>query len=480
MLEDFGIEIGTSFGPLHGRVWRIGTMGYNARTDAVLTTLAALEAVLRRAGASRGRGRRSRGRLRGVRGRTVSSVDAAEIMARCDELAAVSSTRGAIERVYLSPEHARVNAMAARWMEDAGMRSWQDAAGNQCGRYEGSTPGLPALLLGSHLDTVPNAGRYDGILGVVLAIAVVSRLHASGTRLPFAIEVVAFGDEEGTRFGTALLGSRAVAGTWDEHWWELEDAHGTTLVEAFHEFGLDPSRIATAARDADDVLAYLETHIEQGRYLEEADRALGVVSSIAGARRFALTLTGKAGHAGGVPFDRRRDALTGAAEAVLAVERIAREHGAIATVGRLEAFPGAVNVIPGRVEFSLDLRAEFDDVRDRCGRDPARDVGVGPSPPARPHRRGDPPAPAVVAAERLQDVVRQGIRATGDAEPMVLFSKAGHDAMAIAELTEYAMLFVRCEGGVSHHPDENVTEADVATALDAFEAAVHAFAEARA
>ncbi|ROQ06487.1 allantoate deiminase [Rathayibacter sp. PhB93] len=411
----------------------------------------------------------------------MSVVDAAAIMARCDELAAVSSARGAIERVYLSPEHARVNAMAARWMEDAGMRTWQDAAGNQCGRYEGATPGLPALLLGSHLDTVPDAGRYDGILGVMLAIAVVSRLNAAGTRLPFAVEVVAFGDEEGTRFGTALLGSRAVAGTWDEHWWELEDAHGTTLVEAFHEFGLDPSRISTAARDAADVLAYLETHIEQGPYLEEADRALGVVSSIAGARRFALTLTGKAGHAGGVPFDRRRDALTGAAEAVLAVERIAREHGAIATVGRLEAFPGAVNVIPGRVEFSLDLRAEFDDVRDTVW----DGIEHAMSETARRRRLAltveeTHGAPAVVAADWLQDVVRTGIRATGDEEPMVLFSKAGHDAMAIADLTEYAMLFVRCEGGVSHHPEENVTEADVATALDAFEAAVHAFAEARA
>ncbi|MCJ1682642.1 allantoate amidohydrolase [Rathayibacter sp. VKM Ac-2928] len=411
----------------------------------------------------------------------MSVVDAAAIMARCDELAAVSSTRGAIERVYLSPEHARVNAMAARWMEDAGMRTWQDAAGNQCGRYEGATPGLPALLLGSHLDTVPDAGRYDGILGVMLAIAVVSRLNAARTRLPFAVEVVAFGDEEGTRFGTALLGSRAVAGTWDERWWELEDAHGTTLVEAFHEFGLDPSRISTAARDAADVLAYLETHIEQGPYLEEADRALGVVSSIAGARRFALTLTGKAGHAGGVPFDRRRDALTGAAEAVLAVERIAREHGAIATVGRLEAFPGAVNVIPGRVEFSLDLRAEFDDVRDTVW----DGIEHAMSETARRRRLAltveeTHGAPAVVAADWLQDVVRAGIRATGDEEPMVLFSKAGHDAMAIADLTEYAMLFVRCEGGVSHHPEENVTEADVATALDAFEAAVHAFAEARA
>ncbi|MBF4462126.1 allantoate amidohydrolase [Rathayibacter sp. VKM Ac-2878] len=402
-------------------------------------------------------------------------------MARCDELAAVSSTPGAIERVYLSAEHARVNAMAARWMEEAGMRTWQDAAGNQCGRYEGVRPGLPALLLGSHLDTVPDAGRYDGILGVMLSIAVVARLHATGRRLPFAVEVIAFGDEEGTRFGTALLGSRAVAGTWDERWWELEDAHGTTLMEAFHAFGLDPSRIGAAARTSDEVLAYLEAHIEQGPYLEEADRALAVVSSIAGARRFALTLTGKAGHAGGVPLDRRRDALPGAAEAVLAVERVAREHGVIATVGRLETFPGAVNVIPGRVEFSLDLRAEFDEDRDRAWEAIERAMSESAR---RRHLaltvEETHSAPAVAAAGHLQDVVRAGIRATGDAEPMVLFSKAGHDAMAIAELADYAMLFLRCEGGVSHHPAENVTEADVASALDAFEAAVLAFAESRA
>ncbi|NQX13535.1 allantoate amidohydrolase [Microbacteriaceae bacterium VKM Ac-2855] len=400
-------------------------------------------------------------------------------MDRCERLALVSSTRGAIERVYLSPEHARVNAMAAAWMIEAGMSTWQDAAGNQCGRYEGTGPDAPALLLGSHLDTVPNAGKYDGILGVMLAIAVVSRLNAAGTRFPFAVEVIAFGDEEGTRFGTALLGSRAVAGTWDKHWMELEDKNGVSLVEAFKAFGLDPSKVLSAARSKADTLGYLEAHIEQGPYLEEADRALGVVSSIAGARRFALTLTGKAGHAGGVPFNRRRDALAGAAEAVLTIERLARDNGCIATVGRLQAFPGAVNVIPGRVDFSLDLRAEFDAARDRVWSEIQAEI-------LRTCQRRKlsftveetHSAPAVVASDALQDVIRAGIVSTGDEDPMVLFSKAGHDAMAIADLTDYAMLFIRCEGGVSHHPEENVTEEDVAVSLDAFEAAVHAFAAA--
>ena len=408
------------------------------------------------------------------------SPEARTVLERCDALAAVSSSATGIERVYLSLEHARVNEMAGEWMVQAGMTTWQDAAGNQRGRYEGTEPGLPALLLGSHLDTVPDAGRYDGILGVLLGIAVVERLAATGTRLPFAIEVLAFGDEEGTRFGTALLGSRAVAGTWQPAWWSLVDAAGTTLREAFREFGLDPDRVGDAAHDPTDVVGYLETHIEQGPYLEEADRALAVVSSIAGARRFELTLTGVAGHAGGVPFHRRHDALAGASEIVLAVERLARDADCVATVGRLQAFPGGVNVIPGLVEFSLDLRGEHDDRRDDVWagiQSVAAEVG---------ERRGltfavdeTHRAPAVVASPRLRGFVRDGIAATGDLDPMVLFSKAGHDAMAVAELTEWAMLFVRCgNGGISHHPDEIVTLADVAVALDAFEAAVRAVATA--
>ncbi|AMM19314.1 hypothetical protein AX769_03170 [Frondihabitans sp. PAMC 28766] len=406
-------------------------------------------------------------------------VTARQILERCDVLAAESSSDTGIERVYLSPEHAAVNRLAADWMYEAGLSTWMDAAGNQRGRFEGRQPGLPALLLGSHLDTVPNAGRYDGILGVLLAIAVVDRLRADEVKLPFAVEVLAFGDEEGTRFGTALLGSRAVAGTWDPAWWDLHDKDGVTLREAFVEFGLDPDSVGDAASRSGDVIGYLEAHIEQGPYLEEADRSLAVVSSIAGARRFALTLTGEAGHAGGVPFHRRHDALAGASEVVLAVERLARTAGAIATVGRLQAFPGGVNVIAGRVEFSLDLRAETDILRDDVWQ-AIQDVIAEVC-----QRRGlicaideTHNAPAVVAAPALKSVIADGIRATGDLSPMTLFSKAGHDAMAIADLTAWAMLFVRNgRGGISHHPDETVTVEDVAIALDAFEAAVLALAE---
>lgn len=402
-------------------------------------------------------------------------IDAHEILVRCDALARESSDPNGIERVYLSPELAAVNRRAGEWMKEAGLTTWLDAAGNQRGRLEGREPGLPAVLLGSHLDTVPNAGRFDGILGVMLAIAVVERLRESAAELPFALEIAAFADEEGTRFGTALLGSRALAGTWDGAFWHLTDDNGTTLREAFVEFGLDPERIADASPKRGEIVAYLEAHIEQGPYLDEADLPLAVVSSIAGARRFALTLTGEAGHAGGVPFHRRHDALAGASEVVLAVEQLARSAGCVATVGRLQAFPGGVNVIPGRVEFSLDLRGETDAARDGVW------LGIQAVASEVCDRRGlafaveeTHNAPAVVADPSLQDSIRAGIRtATGEQDPMVLFSKAGHDAMAVAELAPWAMLFIRNgHGGISHHPDETVTEADVAVALDAFEAAV--------
>lgn len=410
---------------------------------------------------------------------------ARRVMARCEELARVTATPGTIERVYLSPEHARVNRLAAEWMRELGMTTRQDAAGNQVGRLTpAGEPDAPALLMGSHLDTVPDAGRFDGIVGVLMALEVVRLIRrvddegVASSPLPFALEVIAFSDEEGTRFGKALLGSSAVAGQWDPSWWNLTDADGTTLREAFREFGLDPGRIGEAARRPESLVAYLEAHIEQGPELDRAGLPLAAVSSIASARRFQLVVEGEARHAGGTPYDMRRDALLGASEAALAVERICRaEHHILGTVGQLEAFPGAVNVVPGEAHFSLDLRGEFDDNRDRTW------TAISAELDAIMGRRGlrwrareVHSAPAVFCAPLLQDVVRAGI----GGEAPTLFSRAGHDAMAIGAITGVGMLFLRNPDGISHHPDEAVSGADVAAGIRALaEAVLHVGSERR-
>ncbi|OIH94676.1 Zn-dependent hydrolase [Curtobacterium sp. MCBA15_001] len=398
---------------------------------------------------------------------------AATIVEWCAELAAVTETPGRITRVYLSPEHARVNTIVARWMQDAGMTTWQDAAGNLHGSIAGATADAPVLLIGSHLDTVVDAGRYDGIVGVLLGIAAVARLRNEHEALPFGIQVIAFSDEEGTRFGKALLGSSAVAGVWDDAWWDLTDADGTSLRDAFTAFGLDPARVGDAAVDPSRLVGYLEAHIEQGPCLDEAGQALGVVTSIASARRFAVEAVGEARHAGGTPYDRRHDALLAAAEAALAVERICRASQHVGTVGTMTVEPGAVNVVPGLARFSVDLRGEFDEGRDQVWDEitkafaligERRGVSVEPT---EVHR-----APAVFCAPRLMGAVRAGIVATGEPEPLELFSRAGHDAMSLGLVTEVGMLFLRNPDGISHHPDEFVSEDDIARGLDALVAAV--------
>lgn len=406
------------------------------------------------------------------------------VLERCAELDAISAHPTHLERAHLTPQHREANDLVARWLERAGMSVREDAAGNVWGRREGRTPGLPALVLGSHLDTVPDAGSFDGMLGVVIAIAVVERLGDRAGALPFAVEVVGFSDEEGTRFGKALLGSQAVAGLWDEAWWDLRDREGVTLHQAFHDFGLDPRRVQDAARRPEDLVGYLEAHIEQGPYLEAADASLGYVTTIAGARRFRLSITGEARHAGGTPYERRRDALVGASEAITAIERIGKETGAIATVGRIEVQPGGVNVIPGRADLSLDLRAATDEHRDeawdilRTEIERLCDVRRLRLDVFETHS-----AAAAPCAAWLQRAVVAGIDATPGATapgaaPMGLWSRAGHDAMAMAAITDIAMLFVRCHDGISHHPDEGVREVDVARAIDAFERAVLEVADA--
>jgi allantoate deiminase len=411
----------------------------------------------------------------------MSDEVAARVLARCDELGAISEVEGCLTRTHLTEAHRRAAKLVAGWMREAGLAVGTDAAGNVCGRFDGGRPELPAVVLGSHIDTVPDAGKYDGPLGVLLAIEVAAALAAEAAELPFAIEVIAFSDEEGTRFGSALSGSRAFAGAWDEAWWDYTDQEGTSLREASLAYGLDPRLIGDAARRPRDLVAYLEAHIEQGPFLERADVPLGVVSSIAAARRFALTFTGQAGHAGGTPYELRRDALVGAAELVIEVERIGQELGVIATVGKLHAYPGGVNVVPGRVELSLDLRAETDADRDDAWariQEAAveiaaiRDLDWSATETYR--------ADAVPCADALMAAVEAGIRAAGVDDPLTLWSRAGHDAMAVADVADIAMLFVRNgRDGVSHSPDETVAAADVALAFAAFEATVRELAAQR-
>lgn len=394
----------------------------------------------------------------------VTAEDAARLMARLDQLASFTEVPGQLTRPYLSPSHRAAAGQVAAWMRDAGMRVTLDPLATVVGRYEGTGP--RTLLIGSHIDTVRDAGRYDGNLGVLLGIGLVEALHRSGTRLPFAVEVLAFGDEEGVRFPGTLRGSAAVAGTLTDAQLDLADADGVTVRQALREVGCDPDAFRTAARRRGDLLAFLEVHIEQGPVLEAQDLPVGIVTAIAAANRYEVTVTGTAGHAGTVPMRLRQDALAAAAECVLAVERVcAGHHDLVGTVGRMEALPGAVNVIPGEARFSLDLRGPT-----HAERDSAWGV-IRAEWDAICRRRGTPLSvrqthghDGCVCAPWLMEAMGAAIARAG-IEPFRLPSGAGHDAMSLAGLTDVAMLFVRCASGISHNPAERITEGDAQVAL---------------
>ena len=402
------------------------------------------------------------------------SPAAERVMARADALAAISETPDALTRVYLSAQHLQANQLVGEWMRQAGMTVWQDSVGNICGRYEGAQEGAQAVLLGSHLDTVRNAGRYDGMLGVLTAIEVVDCLHQQGVHLAQAIEIVGFGDEEGTRFGITLLGSRGITGTWPQGWLETCDARGISVAQAMVQAGLDPARVALAARHQDDFSACLELHIEQGPCLEQEGLALGVVEAINGARRLNCRFTGEAGHAGTVPMNHRKDALAAAAEWMVLIENTTRQRGGnlVATVGELRCLPGAVNVIPGEVTLSLDIRGPHDAPLDALLTEllaQAQTIAA---------RRGIRftseefyRIAATPCDARLQHLLGQAVESV-QGRSLSLPSGAGHDTIALAERWPVGMLFVRCKGGVSHHPAESVMAEDVALAIEAFGRAV--------
>ena len=393
--------------------------------------------------------------------------DAATVMERLDLLAACSTEPGGITRLFLTPAHAQAIALVQGWMAAAGLAVHVDASGTLVGRREGPQAGSPLLLLGSHIDTVRGAGRYDGCLGVVAAIALAEKLATSP--LPYALEIRAFGDEEGVRFPVTLTGAHATAGRFDPAWLDVQDRDGISLRAALVAMGLDPAALLSGACTARHAFAYLELHIEQGPVLEAADAALGIVTAINGAVRLEVTVTGQAGHAGTVPMAQRRDALVAASAMVLAVRRMAIDRHVVATVGQFAVAPGATNVIPGRCVFTIDLRAPQDGLRrlaeqalDYALHEAARDHGVALS------IRKTHEAAAVACDMRLQAALAQAVTGTGRT-PLHLPSGAGHDAMAVAPLCPVGMLFVRCKGGISHHPDESVRLEDVAAALEVME-----------
>ena len=407
---------------------------------------------------------------------TLQEPSGTRIWDRCQELARHSEDAGALTRVFLSREQRAANDLTLGWMRAAGMSARLDPIGNVVGRYEGSTPGAPCLMLGSHLDTVRNAGKYDGMLGVVAAIECVHALHARGTRLPFAIEVVGFADEEGVRFGSTLLGSRAVAGTFDRKLLDSRDRDGMSMRDALTAFGLDPERTGDAARQRADVLAYAELHIEQGPVLEAEGLPVGVVTAINGANRFAIEIKGMAGHAGTVPMSLRRDALAAAAECVLAIEaRCAREPELVGTVGRLEAAPGATNVIPGEVRFTIDLRAPSDGQRHRATADVKEAIeSICARRRVKVDIRATHEGKTASCAPWLQEQIGHAIAVEG-LPVRRLPSGAGHDGMALVDLADIGMLFVRCEAGISHNPLEAITPDDAGLSARIFLRFIEAF-----
>jgi allantoate deiminase len=392
-------------------------------------------------------------------------VPAQRVLDACQAIAAFSESPDQITRTYLSPPVRQVHEYLGAWMKRLGIEPAIDPVGNLRGLYPANLPGAPRLLIGSHIDTIPNSGAFDGVLGVVIALALIEALD--GKRLNYEVEVVAFSEEEGVRFSTPFIGSRALIGDVDDALLQRKDAQGTTLAGAIEQFGLNPSRISEAALHP-ATFAYVEFHIEQGPVLEDLNTGLGIVEAIVGQCRCELDFRGKANHAGTTPMHLRRDALAGAAEWMTEVERKGGTiHGLVATVGRVQALPGAANVIPDQVRLSLDLRHATDAVRLAAVDDLlAKAHAIASTRGLTLNITRQMEEPATAMHPQLAAALEVAATVTG-ARPHRMVSGAGHDAMVLAKKVPTAMLFLRSPGGVSHHPDESVFPQDVQAALEA-------------
>jgi hydantoinase/carbamoylase family amidase len=389
------------------------------------------------------------------------------VIALTAHLAQWSETADGLTCTYLTPTHRAVAAELRDLMRAAGMSAEIDGVGNVVGRYAAADPGAKALIVGSHYDTVLNAGIFDGRLGILAGLVAVEHLNRTGRRLPFHLDLIGFAEEEGVRFGVPYIGSSAVAGRFDTRLLQRRDAGGASVADVIHKAGFDPEAIPSLGRRAQDLAGYLEVHIEQGPILLQEDLPLGIVTSIAGTARYGVTVIGQVGHAGTVPMTLRRDAAAAAAEIVLYVERrCGATPGLVGTVGRLAVPDGAINVIPGRCELSLDIRAADDATRDAAVADAfaeirriasrrnvtidVKEIQRAPAAPCSPD----------LQAQLAAAVARAGIK------PRYLPSGAGHDAVSFSGVSDIAMLFVRCgNGGISHSPRETITAADADLAV---------------
>ena len=404
-------------------------------------------------------------------------TSASTVMQRCDMLGTHSEELHLLTRRFASPAMHKVNQLVGQWMHDAGMSVQQDTIGNIIGRYEGSSSGLhhsqnvattKTLLLGSHLDTVRDAGKYDGPLGVMVALACIERLHERNERLPFAIEVLGFADEEGLRYHSAYIGSKAITGTFDLDDLSLTDADGVSMRQAIRAFDGEPdfATLRTPRWQRHELLGYCEVHIEQGPVLEARHLPVGIVSAISGQKRITVRFTGEAGHAGTVPMSLRHDALCAAAEFVLAVEAVARGlPGLVATVGQANIQPSASNVIPGEVTLSLDVRHQDDSVcEEACRQLSEQAQQIGRIRHVATNWQLLQEHPSTPCSTRMSGLLAQSIESL-HFPLLAIPSGAGHDAVSVSTLTDICMLFVRCRGGVSHNPAESVTTEDVAVAI---------------
>ena len=389
----------------------------------------------------------------------------ADLTRHIDQLCLLTEVPGTVQRTFLSPTAARMHAALSAWASDLGLDAWVDSAGNWHAALPGPTPNAPTLIIGSHLDTVPDGGRYDGLLGVVLGLALAGELKRGGATLPYRLEVLGFSEEEGVRFGVPFIGSLSALGQAGPLL-DVQDSQGVSVRQAMRDFGLDDAHIEDATLSGPH-LGFLEFHIEQGPVLEAAGQPLGLVSALVGHHRLKLSFTGRANHAGTTPMMLRHDALMAAAEWMLLAERLAQDTpGLVATVGQIQAFPGASNVIPGRAELTLDLRHADDTLRaDKLAELEALLQQVA----ARRGVRAQAEVLTVIPAVPLDAGFQAGLeRAAGQLGlvPPTLVSGAGHDAMILARAMPAAMLFVRTPGGLSHHPDEAVAGEDVQAALE--------------